>query len=257
MSYLTTTESTDLTTYEQTIESGMQSFLQVGEALWKIREGKLYRASHKTFEDYCREKWSMSKTHCNRLITGSLVANEVAPMGVEITSERQARELSRIEPSRRVEVLEKASESGSVTARSIREAAKPESLAYFAPEEQEEENEPTPAPRLPRATVDSAKGIWLLAKAQLDKISPQDLSRSEVFLAVVRYALEQTPRKRRKQPKRGDVVLSNGNQYARIAISQLEKILATDTEREDALKSVITWATEQLLADRKSKGGLS
>lgn len=48
--------------------------------------------------------------------------------------------------------------------------------------------EPQKPKRLPPARVDSARGIWLLAKAQLDKIIPQDLSREAVLREIIEYA---------------------------------------------------------------------
>jgi hypothetical protein len=34
----------------------------------KIRDSKLYLESYKTFEDYCRSRWTMSATYANRLV---------------------------------------------------------------------------------------------------------------------------------------------------------------------------------------------
>ena len=99
----------------------------MGEALAAIRDARLYRQTHDTFEDYCRERWGMSKSHANRLIDSGKVASEMAPIGANITSERQARELAKVEPERRQEVIERATEAtgGNLTARAITEAARP------------------------------------------------------------------------------------------------------------------------------------
>ena len=56
-------EKTKLAECEKVIERGRIIFQEVGSALLEIRDSRLYRESHKTFEDYCQEKWSMSKTH--------------------------------------------------------------------------------------------------------------------------------------------------------------------------------------------------
>lgn len=34
---------------------------------------RLYRASHATFEDYCRERWNLSDRHANRIIDSARV----------------------------------------------------------------------------------------------------------------------------------------------------------------------------------------
>ena len=36
---------------------GRRAFVDAGNALAEIKQSKLYRASFKTFDDYCREKW--------------------------------------------------------------------------------------------------------------------------------------------------------------------------------------------------------
>lgn len=48
-------------------------------------------AQYETVEDYCRERWGMSKTHSNRLIQSASVIENLTPMGVIPTSERQDR----------------------------------------------------------------------------------------------------------------------------------------------------------------------
>ena len=94
---LTVVERKSLTQHEATIERGLRDFVEVGNALAAIREDKLYRATHKTFEAYCRERWDLSKTHCNRLIGASQVMERLAPIGVIPTTESQIRPLTTIE----------------------------------------------------------------------------------------------------------------------------------------------------------------
>jgi hypothetical protein len=124
---LTPTEKVALTAYEKTISTGLAAFYEVGNALLVIREQRLYRASHDTFESYCRDRWGMSDRHGRRLIEAADIVTKMqvltGPMGPVPTSERQARELVGLEPAVTVDVMAKAVESGSpVTAHSIREA---------------------------------------------------------------------------------------------------------------------------------------
>ena len=51
----------DLTVCEQIIERGLGTFVEVGQALVRIRNGRLYRADFPTFETYCESRWSMSR----------------------------------------------------------------------------------------------------------------------------------------------------------------------------------------------------
>jgi hypothetical protein len=67
--------------------------------------------SHSTFDGYCKERWGMSKTHANRLIDSVVVRENLTPMGVVPTSERQGRPLTSLEPEQQKEVWQKAVET--------------------------------------------------------------------------------------------------------------------------------------------------
>jgi len=86
---------------EEIIERGMKSFVEVGTALMQIRDERLYRETHGSFEGYCRDRWSFERAHAYRLIDASAVAIELSPIG-DIPNESIARNLLAIkEPSRR------------------------------------------------------------------------------------------------------------------------------------------------------------
>ena len=158
---LTVPESQRLRSLEVVISKGKNMFMEVGCALAEIRDSKLYRTTHKSFEDYCREKWGWSKTHCNRLIEASAVVADLAPIGVKVTSESQARELARVEPERRVEVVTKAKEKAdaeqrSMTARDITEAAAQKAEVFdLVPEPEPSYQEP---PRVIAEPIEDYKG---------------------------------------------------------------------------------------------------
>ena len=61
---------------------GVAVFVEVGKALAKIRDGRLYRETHATFEAYCAERWGWSRVRAHQLIESSEVAGDVTPMGV-------------------------------------------------------------------------------------------------------------------------------------------------------------------------------
>ena len=74
---LTAAERGNLQSYEAIIEDGLQSFVEVGTALMQIRDGKLYRDSHGTFEAYCKERWQLPRSHAYRFIDGAKVVRNV------------------------------------------------------------------------------------------------------------------------------------------------------------------------------------
>ena len=59
---------------EEVIASGWNTFVQVGLALARIRDGELYRAGgYDSFEQYCRLKWEYGPNYVHRLISAAQV----------------------------------------------------------------------------------------------------------------------------------------------------------------------------------------
>lgn len=76
-------EARQLHECETVIREGLTTFMNVGAALATIRDHRLYREGFATFEEYCRAKWGMSKTHSNRLIAAASFAGDVMqPLGI-------------------------------------------------------------------------------------------------------------------------------------------------------------------------------
>lgn len=74
---LSEAERTRLAECEATIEAGLATFFQVGTALAKVRDERLYRETHTTFEDYCKSQWDISKRRANQLISAMGVAESI------------------------------------------------------------------------------------------------------------------------------------------------------------------------------------
>src|ERR1051326_3053998 len=95
---LTIDEARRLKQCEKVIERGLDAFYQVGNALAEIRESRLYRISYAGFEDYCRERWKMSRFYAHRLIDAAQVVDNLLPIGNIPSNEAQARELAPFTP---------------------------------------------------------------------------------------------------------------------------------------------------------------
>jgi len=94
---------------EAVIAKGIATFREVGEALQRIRDCRTYLQTHESFEDYLRERWDMKRAHAFRLIDAAETVKTLSPIGDRaITNEATARAVAKIEPSVRVEVVEKA-----------------------------------------------------------------------------------------------------------------------------------------------------
>jgi hypothetical protein len=77
---------------ETIIERGLQTFAEVGAALLEIRDERLYRTTHRTFEAYLRERWDISRSYAHRTIQAAEVVR-MLPVGNVPSSEAVAREL--------------------------------------------------------------------------------------------------------------------------------------------------------------------
>jgi hypothetical protein len=78
LSTLSTAEAARLVTLEETIDKGMNTFLEVGRALIEIQENKLYRATHLTIEQYMLERFSLNRNRGYQLIEAAKVVNQIA-----------------------------------------------------------------------------------------------------------------------------------------------------------------------------------
>jgi len=93
---LTEAESADLEHLEQVIDQGLQTFYMTGAALATIRDTKLYRKTHKTFEEYCEKRWNLKQSRAYQLIDAAgVVTNLRGSTIVELPrNEAQTRPLS-------------------------------------------------------------------------------------------------------------------------------------------------------------------
>ncbi|WP_317111783.1 hypothetical protein [Chroococcidiopsis sp. SAG 2025] len=94
-----------------------RAFCEAGKALAELRERRLYRSTHKTFEAYCQDRFGFTRRHVNYLIAGSQVVEnlQMGTIGSQIlpTSERQVRSLIALEPDEQREVWQQAVEASS------------------------------------------------------------------------------------------------------------------------------------------------
>jgi len=123
LSPLNSAEANALNHCERRVTEGLERFCDVGDALGSIRDNRLYRATHANFEAYCQERWGWGERRARQLITAAEVALELSETGTIVPNEAQARELAKVEPEKRAEVLAKAAQAGPVTAKAIKHAA--------------------------------------------------------------------------------------------------------------------------------------
>ncbi len=105
---LTAKEQKLLADCEADIEQNFQGAFLLGYRFEQIRDKRLYRSTHKTFELYCSDRWDLSKTHANRLIQAHLCETHLKGIkDVEVyvpTKESQVRQICDLPPEKQVEV---------------------------------------------------------------------------------------------------------------------------------------------------------
>ncbi|MHC0068923.1 hypothetical protein ACWATR_39690, partial [Nostoc sp. UIC 10890] len=126
---LTEQEISDRLHLERKVE---RAFFEAGKALAELRDRKLYRSTHKTFEEYCKQRFGYTRiaasykiaaaTVMDNLLTNGLQKEEIATdelqtpkmltNGLQIlpNNERQVRPLASLEPEVQREAWQKAVE---------------------------------------------------------------------------------------------------------------------------------------------------
>ena len=114
----------DFLKFEQVIEKGKQSFVEVGMALLQIRDRRLYRHKFETFEDYCQKRWGWTADYGRKLIAAtSAVQGLTEKTKTKVSTAGAARALVSVPEKERSAVVEKAASTGKpVTAKSINAA---------------------------------------------------------------------------------------------------------------------------------------
>lgn len=108
---LTEQEQSDRLLLERKVE---RAFFEAGKALMELRDRRLYRSTHSTFEEYCKDRFSYNRSRSYQLIDAASVVDNLhkCPQFVDIlpTAEGQVRPLTKLEPQQQQEVWQQAVE---------------------------------------------------------------------------------------------------------------------------------------------------
>ncbi|WP_392530061.1 hypothetical protein [Nostoc sp. C117] len=119
---LTEEEQRDRLHLERRVE---RAFFEAGKALTELRDRRLYRSTHKTFEEYCRDRFAHSRQQSNYLIAAAGVYENLTTIGCQNvadenlttngsqilpTGERQVRPMTKLQPQEQQEVWLRAVE---------------------------------------------------------------------------------------------------------------------------------------------------
>ena len=173
---LTVIERNNLVELEETIQKNLTAFYEVGFALMQIRDNRLYREIYGTFEEYCKEKWDISRPRAYELMKAAEVKDNLS--ATADIPERHLRPLTRIkDPEQQREVYQKAVETapdGKLTAKHVEETvSKMNKKGYIYTE---------------TYPVSDAMAFVTMAITQLERIRPNDPKRKEALLRMIRWA---------------------------------------------------------------------
>jgi len=152
---LTVEEQLRLAELQNIIYRNFKAFYVVGCALMEIRDRRLYRQTHDTFEAFCRERFEIARTTAYQYIETSTVMDnlrnclQIADIEYLPANENQVRPLTRLEPEKQVEVWKKALTSapdGHVTAKHVGRVVRQflgEQVRETAEKLKDEKNTPT------------------------------------------------------------------------------------------------------------------
>ena len=125
---LTETEERDRLHLERRVE---RAFFEAGKALAELRDRRLYRSTHSTFEEYCKDRFGFERRHPYRLIEAAGVVDNLIKMcpiwtqneiendpatvhsdqrQILPTSEGQVRPMTKLEPQEQQQVWQQAVE---------------------------------------------------------------------------------------------------------------------------------------------------
>ena len=162
---ITPFEVAELARLESIIDSGIASIIPSWEALKKIRDTRLYRQTHDSFEKYCKDRFGLAKSVVYRMIEAAEAMEKIGshPVAKHITTKRQALAIGTVPIEERDRILKEISES---------EHPRPVDSVLFSnkPDERDEDNQTSIVPGAPNETN--------LAQINLDEMEdhePTDL----------------------------------------------------------------------------------
>lgn len=108
---LTQEEQSDRLHLERKVE---RAFFEAGKALIELRDRRLYRSTHKTFDEYCLDRFGYNRSRSYQLVDAAVVVDNLqkCPQIVDIlpTAEGQVRPMTKLESQEQQEAWLKAVE---------------------------------------------------------------------------------------------------------------------------------------------------
>jgi hypothetical protein len=119
---------------EEVVGTGWNAFYDVGLALARIRDGRLYRMDYDSFEAYCQAKWEYGRRYVDQLISAAQMVRQLRASSSQLKPdhETQVRPLIGLTPEQARLAWERAVQKaggGRITARLVKKAVQELQLA--------------------------------------------------------------------------------------------------------------------------------
>lgn len=130
---------------EQIIDRGLATFIEVGQALGEIRNRRLYRSEHKTFEAYCHERWNLKRQRAYEIMGAGEVARNLSEISdILPRKESHAATLTKLSPEEQretwTEIVEESKQTGEkVTAATIKQKVDAKLRKTYSAQDEEQE----------------------------------------------------------------------------------------------------------------------
>jgi hypothetical protein len=120
---LTAVETRRRSELEATIAEHVDSFTKAGAALAEMRDSRLYRDDHESFDDYCRSRWGMGASRARQLISAAEVTSNIGSVTIVTpANEAQTRPLASLSADEQRDAWKESvdtAKDGKVTAKHV------------------------------------------------------------------------------------------------------------------------------------------
>ena len=224
---LTLQEAETLKELEHVIKDGLYTYFEVGAALMKIRDLELYRATHTTFESYCRDTFQISRAQAYRLIDSYNVQSTI--------DKAQAKDF--IEQAKSLQLETKNEEEKEEILNDLRRSTlqKPQNESQIRP--------------LTKLPPEKQAKAWMKAV----ETAPEGKITAKHVQQVVNTMTGKATVKGKKDKQSGETV--DAFQLAEMSINQLKQIANHDPQKATALNYVEEWIENNI--NRKQEEEIS
>jgi len=240
MDAITLTESNRFVVLESKIKAGLDSFMQVAEALVEIRDSRLYRIEHATFDDYCKSKWNFNSSRARQLIGAAETSENLRSVttgNTLPTKERQVRPLAKLPAEQQQAVYSEAVKlaggkqpSSKQVEQAVQTNTRPIPAPVFTPEQERNYTQ----------TAKDSEKLRML-KSTWKGTTKKDKAAFEAWVKAQSFDyMAANPEKRVTYLP--DLALG----IAQTAVCTLQKIAPNDTERSEAFRKVIEYCNARL-----------